>query len=266
MDIYPDKNQKKLLNQVLKACDNNDLQKVKLFMPDINIDTRYHMGIVNAKEIFTQACLSGNLDIVKELLYLPIEHTNSNITFNHAFIRLLEENKKETYHVITYLMNEPILENILRPPGAPYSGLESILRSAFSNAARNGDISLFEVLLNLEHDLDKAPIVLNDIGFLSNIISSNNRVDFVKHFFTHPKLEDKLNPLMLFLLSCNDQAWDIIRFFVFEQKIEKSEAISKVIQEHKYDEAIKMFELRDLNGNLNNDLNQNKEISKKLKI
>lgn len=255
--------EQKILEQIYHACDNNDLTTIKSLMPQIEINSIYHIGICNSKDIFTRACLSGHLDIVKELLYLTVNHFHDKTIFNSAFTILLQKNKVETYPVITYLMNEPALENVCYPSEAPYSGLPSILFPSCHDAIKANDIQLLEVLLNLEGNKNNKWI-LKDIGTIFSMLENQEGSKVLKYILTHPQLKDEIEHLPILILASQKNHLNILEYLIFDYKIEKTEQVESYIANNL--DTIRMFELRDLNRNLHDDLQYNNQMIRKNKV
>jgi hypothetical protein len=59
---------------------------------------------------------------------------------------------------------------------------------------------------------------------------------------------------------------EIIKFFIFDMNIEKTQYIDEIIINYPNKEVLQMFEIRDLNNNLHNELTNNDYQHKKLKL
>jgi hypothetical protein len=136
--------QKKLVRQVIQACEDGDLDKFKELIPNVSLDNEYHIETETAKKFFQNACLSGNLELVKffvETAYLCKDINHVNIICQ-TFDVLMENHEPKIYPIVSYLINEPILKRSI--------AFNSSVEWHLIDAARFDNLPLFKILLNAD--------------------------------------------------------------------------------------------------------------------
>lgn len=257
------KDEKVLVNQVLLACTQGDLAKLKSLMNIIDIDFYQSENRDIAKKIYKQACLSNNLDIVEELIYLT--NGDENISFiKDIFEYLIDSKKQEYYPIISYLVNEPKLE-LMRAPLDKISFFYGSVNFQLELAGRNDNLPLVKALLNTNEPLKRNKWVFNTTKFFK-IACENNNIEVLKYLYTEPKFQDILNPLLGLMEACRADNSKAVQFILFDYKIEKTKELEDYLKKSGNKNIIQMIEKRDLNNELNNELEYNTQISKTLKV
>jgi hypothetical protein len=251
--------QNELLEQALQACDTNNIDKTKSLVKLIDFNSSYHKNYYSAEQIFTKACLSGSLDMVEALIDLTRHSKEDNNVLNYAFERLIKSNDEKNYHIITHLMNRPKLQaNRSRK-------FLSVVNWGLKFSAQNDNANLFKLLLNFNQTRKNNTWFFESLGIYNYAYENNHEGNIIKYIFTEPLLVDYVNPHTGFLRACQYEHIKALQFFIFEYKIKKNEVFTDP-NDDTYQTAIQMFELRDLNENLNNKLPQNQYMSKKTKV
>jgi hypothetical protein len=244
--------QEELVTEVIAACEVGDLDKVKDLIPKVSFQSPYNEKYADSKKIFIKACLSGNLDIVKFLIDTPYSSSTMNyhLFIEEALTDITNTADSKNYNIIPYLLKEPKLNR-------PYN-LKSILGLLIGKVLLQDNLGLLNAFLNLDD-----PINLNVAEWPRQHIvkmgCANDGSKIIKHFFTTPYLEKKLCPFFAFKEACLKKNSELQRFFIFDLNIEKTEDIFTYIKNGKYDEAEKLFNLRDLNTSLTEELDNPKE-------
>lgn len=253
--------QKEIVNEVVEACENSNLDKVKELIPKVSFQPPYNEKNADAKEIFIKACLSGNLDIVKFLIDNPHSSTNMNygLIIDDALFEIANTADNKNFHIIPYLLKEPKLNRTYT--------FKSNLGLLIGNVLLQDHIGLLNAFLNIDD-----PINYNiadwPIQQIVKLGCANDKSEIIKHFFTTPHLKNKLCPVFTFKEACLKKNYELQRFFIFDLNIEKTEDITKYLKNGKYPETENLFSLRDLNASLSKELDGTQQASstKKLKL
>lgn len=249
----PEFSQKELVNEVIKACEIGDLDKVKDLIPKVSFQLPYNEKNADAKEIFIKACLSGNLDIVKFLIDNP--HSSSTMNYSlfieEALTYITDTANSKNYNIIPYLLKEPNLNR-------PYN-IKSILGLLIANTVLQDNVSLLNAFLNLDdptnHNIADWPI-----QHIVKMGCVNDNSKIIKHFFTTPYLQKKLCPVFTFKEACLKKNYELQRLFIFDLNIEKTEDITKYLKNGNYLDVEELFNLRELNTSLSKELDKSIEI------
>jgi hypothetical protein len=252
--------QKELVDKVLQACESKDIKKINSLIKLIDFHSFYHKSNISAQQIFAKACLRGNLDIIETLIPLTrLYKDDNNSVMNYAFERLIQSNDEKHYPIITHLMNRPKLQaNRCRD-------FFSAVSWGLKFAARRDNANLFKVLLNFNQTKKNNTWFFESLGIYTYACEHKNEANVIRYIFTEPLLVNYVNEQMGFLRACEYKNIKVLEFFIFEYNIEKNVVFTDPNADT-YKEAIRMFNLRDLNGDLNINLPQNKDLSKKTKV
>jgi hypothetical protein len=255
--------QKKLIKQVLNACNTGDLAKIKSLMAKINIDFSLPQHRETAKNIYKQACFSGHLNIVDELIYLT-DGDAKNSFIKSIFEDLVDIKKSQYYPVISYLVNEPKLEVKRSPPGV-VSEFYGNLNLQIHYAAINDNLPLVKALLNTHEPEKRNKWVFTTSKLFKEACKTGNS-EVMKYLYSEPNFKNILNPLLGLIEACRAENKDVIQFIIFDYRIKLTEEVSSYLKKSGNKHLISMIEKRELSEQLNTELNHNSEISKKLKI
>jgi hypothetical protein len=249
--------QQELFDDFFRACDNADLIGIKDVMSKINLKSTFHQKNQSSRKFFIYACLSGNLDIVDEIATLALSCRSKKPIINEAFKFLIESHNEKTYPIISYLTNHPKFKN-KHDDNFDYTFFNSL-----KDAAKNDDLNLFKALIDLNHS-NKDHYYLFSIGYISliNNVCSNNNIEIFKYIYDYRLVIDPRDIEFGFSQACNHCNTNILNFLIFDKKIPKTERINESIEIYKCIEAEKMFQARELQG----ELNSNKLTIKKNKI
>ena len=180
-------------------------------------------------EQFIDACAQGQLEIIKYLL------TSAELT-EHADIHA---------------------ENDL----------------GFRNACYQGHLEIVKYLLTSAELTEHADIhSRNDLGFRSACLAGH--LEIVKYLLTSPELTEHANIHaendLGFIWACRYGRLEVVKYLIIDMNIEKTTHIEKYLNENKDNktvkQAIEMLNNRDLYQKLNENIKDNKEKVKKIKI
>jgi len=253
--------QKDLLDKFFQACDSGDLTQVKEVMGSINLKHPFHLKNQSARKFFVSACLSGNLNIVKELAHLAISCKSKKPIITEALNHLIKYNQSKIYPVISYLINDDIFEEKRQ------ESFELTLNSGLKEAAQQDNLPLFKALINLDDDKVDHYYIFS-IGYISLLTNScaNNNVEVFKYIYNYRQIKDPKDVAYGLYQACNHKNINILKFLIFEKRIEKNEDVQYTIDLYIGEEATKLFNIRDLNEQLNGELISKEIAIKKNKI
>lgn len=255
--------EKKLVDKIIKVCGKGDLEATKLLMTEINIDFSHKNYRKTAEKIYKAACFSANLNLVDELIYLT--DGNEHTSFIKSILTdLVGSKQKQYYPIISYLVNEPRLEPKRSPPDR-ISEFYGNLNNQIQWAATCDNLPLLKALLNT-HEPDKRNKWAFNTNSLFKTICHFNNIEIMKYLYTEPKFKSLLNPLIGFMEACKAENSDAIQFFIFDYKIEKNEQAEAYLKKTGNRDILKLLEIRDLNKELNNELQHNSDINKRIKL
>lgn len=254
--FHEDQVQQELINKVLQACHNVDLPQLKKLLATINLYSDYHQQFQTSKLFFQTACLSNNLDILSELSHLPMIFKEKSPIFNDVFKTLISLNNPENYHVISYLLNSPNLEPLRD------DSFKFMLYKTLIDVAQVDNIALFKILLNLDEDKEEHKGIFSiHYGLLDSACFGDN-IDVFKYLYAYRQSKYDDNKDYGFEEACDNRNINILKFLIFEKQITRTKQVNEEITRHNSYEAIKLFEARDLYG----ELKHNQEKVKKIKV
>jgi hypothetical protein len=249
--------EKELVNKIIQACDIGDIGQVKSLMANISLNSIYHQKNQTARKIFKQACSSGYLEIVDDLLYLATGNKNRKPMLNEAFKDLIVNNNPNCYPIISFLINTPKLE------GDRNDDFYSNLEWGVEDAAKSDNLPLVKALMNLEDKtVDHNYIFSIQYMSILNNACHNNNIEVFKYIYDYRQSKDNLEPAYGLWKACVNKNINVLQFLIFEKNIEKNEEIEHYIELYDCPEAKIMFDARELNK----ELSSNTTITKKNKI
>jgi hypothetical protein len=249
------KSQDELFEEILKACEAGNLDIIKKLVKDIKFNQNLNPQTDIAYEIFIRACTHGHLNLVQYFINDPYtsEYMNRIYIINEA---LSESSYVNSVDIVSYLINEPKINHSIKFVSKCYlAGLE---------AAKHGHTEVIKALLNLESETNNRDILAN--GLILEHACNNKQYNLIKYLYTTPELNGGFNKDNCFKYVCIKKDFDVLRFFVFDLNIEKTQIISDFLNKNEYQEIENLFELRKLNQHLNVELWSNQNNNKKLKI
>ena len=140
-------------------------------------------------------------------------------------------------------------------------------------ACAQGHLELVKYLLTSPELTEHADIHAdNDYGFIKACFYGY--LEIVKYLLTSPELTEHVDIHASndegFICACRDGHLEVIKYLIIDMNIEKTTQIEKYLNENKDNEnvqqAIELFNTRDLHHQLNENIKDNKEKVKKVKI
>lgn len=228
MNTYDLYNSLKLIDEkLLDACEEGDLNKVRLLLT--NSGYEYHANIHYQENApLHQACEHNHLHIVQYLLTSPELKKHADIHSRNDWALTLACNEGH-FEMVKYLLASPDLKE-----------------------HSNITVDQLYYAIKLEH------------------------YDIVDYLLISPDL--KKNPTLnmdedyIFKQTCEYADMKTMQYLIYDLDIKKTKELNKYLEKSTgrpgrlVSEAKKMFELRDINKQLNKDLLDNQEFKKKPKI
>ena len=147
------------------------------------------------------------------------------------------------------------------------------LNKQFTNACKNDDLDIVKYLLTSLELAEHADIhAENDRGFIW--ACENGHLDVVKYLLTSPELTEHVDIHAEndegFRIACYEGRLEVVKCLIIDMNIEKTTQIEKYLNEDKdnkyVQQAIELFNTRELHQKLNENIKDNKEKVKKMKI
>lgn len=213
----------------------------------------------------TRACQVGDLSKVVKLLNKKQLRINP-IPVESILTSAIMHGQVEIIH---YLLTSHHTKEFQKPDLRMAKLLES--------AAIHGQKEVITYFLS--SDTNKYNIIGSKENFILNNLSQLLHFEIINSLIKSPLFKDKFdlhtNNDILFIQAYNNHKDDFLDYLIFERKLEKTKKIEEFLndpqlhrQDDHYLKKIKyMFEVRDLNNELNNELKTNSgSIQKKIKI
>jgi len=162
---------------------------------------------------------------------------------------------------IKFLLTSPLL--------SIHANIHHYSENALFHACDNEHLDVIHYLLTSPELNEHADIHADD-AICFTLACEYNRINVIKYLLTTPELKDKIDihayDDKAFNIAITESHDELLRFFIFDMKIEKTLMINLLLDTHKESKANHFFELRELNDNLNIDLIPSSTIKGKIKL
>jgi len=139
----------------------------------------------------------------------------------------------------------------------------------FRHACQFGHLEIVKYLLTSPELKEHASASQEEEIFLFSAVI-NKRLDVVKYLLGSPDLSIKPNlhidDDLVFTNSCSKKDYDMLRYFITDLNIEKSNAISKYLERNPDPKVDSLFDMRELNSDLNKNLHNNYDNQRRPKV
>jgi hypothetical protein len=239
---------------IYEACEKGDFEIIQNFL---NSDEAKSNNQISSYIMTINAIKGGHLDILKLL-------------WNSSF---KNEENFDRYHLDTYAQQVciydrfDILKFMLDHPALIKNKGNDFMDKLPRYVASYGRLDMFKYLV------ENFP---NDSGLMDNIkqgdilikASRNGHLNIVDYLFTNDEIKDYIDIHLYndeaFKVIYDDNQLDVLKYFIFNLNIEKTQDIIAHIKNDP--QILKMFNSRDLNASLHQELDDNTKNIKKIKI
>jgi ankyrin repeat protein len=251
-----------------QACINNDFKKVHQLLTSKDEFIRKIVYQQNAYNNPLIDCIKhGNLKMLKYLTTSPKldKHFDLNQDINCLFEQACHSGHT---HIIDYLLNTPEIKSF-----ATYNGWCS---AGTNISITNHSLDMLKYFRRLPNRNQTQEQIEAENGYIIDVACEANRLDIIQYIFDEPRIEnykDKINNFeSVFERAIKKQHLEIVKFFILDLNIEKTDTLKQTIRSNlpieARDEIENCFNIREVNKSLHNDLpiNDNSLNSKKLKV
>lgn len=295
---FKDKLIPELNTALIKACFDGELEKVKYLLTShelkFNAQAQCHDGDYDLSFPLKQAAFNGHFEIIKYLLTSPDLNEHADIHFENddAFYIACTRGHLD---IIKYMLTSPELKE---HADISIAGGGNVL----SGACIHGYLKVLDYLLTSPELKEHAVLDIHNDAPL-NMACLGNQIEIVKYILTFPKYatQEKVNfafteacaygqtEIVKFLFTTDeilykpnihdqkDSAFgklleneesELLRYFIFDLNIKKTHFIKKHLKDNStFSKQVNdWFNLREINKQLNKELNCDKFNNKKIKI
>ena len=247
--------QQELKDKLLHACSHGNINFIKQI---VNTDL---VGSIPSGPLCYQlglaACANGKTDIIKCLIDSPELHNRINREhYITEYFKIACANGR--LKTVEYLSTA---DNINR------ENPKLLFSIGLTHATRDGKLNIAKYLLENFRDLINEDVIKT--GQLVNTACEYGELEILKYLHSINILNkdnihqhDDAN----FMLAYDNNKLEVIRYFIFDLNMDKTEDIKQILSQKKNKEIEHMFTLRDLNKELHSNLELNQSINKKLKV
>jgi hypothetical protein len=246
---YNELTQDELNKALVHACIDGDLNLAKYLLESDDLNIKADLEF-NYRESVKSATLFGRIEIVKYLL--KNKHSDySGTIYNSSF----ETGQLE---ILKYLFTLPTLKK----DKSHIANMGIIMSATF------GQEELLNYFLT---DIQFKNI--NKIKTLSDIFPSTcekGHVNILKYLLNYPEFVNNVNVSDMIYYgiyeACKNNQMAVFNYFIFDLKIEMNQHIRDYLVENNRYDIVELFNKRELNRNLHENLETNHQSTKKIKI
>jgi hypothetical protein len=250
----------KIAQQLHRACREGDLTLVQEFIHSEESIQRLYTDFSFVSQMMIFASVNGHINICKEIWESPKlnSHVNKGVTLKNLLGRAFESGDLDTIHFFRERLAEKNIND------------EYLVHTGIKTATEKGHLEV------IKHFFLNPPFP----DFLRNEFTSNNflnlacdigQLEIMQFLLGTDGIKEKynihLNNDQLFKIANKTENMDILKYLIFDLNIPKTPGIEGYWDTTPFKDTIKMFEIRDLNKNLNAELKDtNQKNNKKLKV
>lgn len=211
---------------------------------------------------FENACTNGDLKKVRHLLTSPKLKVQAEIHYNNDF-GFRAACDKGHLDVIKYLLTSPELKE--------HANIHAESNEGFNGACAYGHLEVVKYLLTSPDLKNKVQLDKSSANLALGLATVQGRLEIVKYLIESPELKEYVN-----IHASKDRNFrnasvqnhlDIVQYFIFDLNFRQSKPIKEHLIAYPNEEVTKMFELRELNKQLGQELNSTpRAATKKIKI
>lgn len=250
----------KVAQELHRACRKGDLALIQEFVHSEASVKELYTNISFVSQMMIFAAVNGHVGICKTIWNCSElnAHVNNGITLKNVLGRGFESGNLDTIHFFRERLAEKNIDDksniIAGIRTATEKGHLEVVKYFFLNPP-SPDFLRREFKSN--HILNMA-CDMNQLEIMKFLLGKNG---IKKRYNIH------LNNDQLFKIANKNEHIDILRYLIFDLKIKKTECIEMYWDTTPFKDTIQWFEIRDLNKNLNDELQStNHKTNKKLKV
>jgi hypothetical protein len=234
---------------IYNACEAGDLETIKDFFNNDNNDIKISISLL---PLFA---IKGSQFEMLDYLFNQLE--NNDELFDDI-------NMKGCIQIVCNDIKVDMLNLLLTHPKLL---ADDFLGQACIDASKNGSLEIFEYLFNkfLDNKIIKTKLTNGEI--ISNAASCGH-IDVIRYVLNTENLKKyvdiHVNKDVTIRAAYKNNHFDILNYLVFDLQIEKTPFLEEYMRNEP--ELKKLFDIRDLNNSLNEELNDNQAKSKTIKI
>lgn len=237
---------------IYKACETGDLENIQTFL---NSEEANSENEVSGYMMTMAAIKGGYLEILETVWNSSFKHED---TFNNFYFNTYGSQmcNYDRFEMLKFMLEHPkLIKN-------KNNRLMEILPRSVAGSGR---------LKMLEYLFEKFP---NDPGLNTNLIEGdilihaarNGHLHIIEHIFNNykNKIDIHLYKDEAFRAACHANQLDVLKYFIFDLNIKKTQDIINHIDgEHS---IMNIFEARELNESLKNELSSSKNNNTRIKL
>jgi ankyrin repeat protein len=226
----------------------------------MNYDNFKNKNQHELNELFVNACITGELDVVKYLLTSPELNIHAQINYN----------QNDGLYFATVQNHVPIVEYLLTSPELTEKANIVDKNSnggndPFISCCAEGHIYLLKLFLT-SPKIKKRVLLSEREDEALHYATKNNQFEVVKYLMTSPDLWRKANPDLAFRKAYENGNLEMVKYLIFELNIKRSPYIRLYMGRNPNDTIDSWFDMKELNQDLKSELLTNESIQKKLKL
>jgi ankyrin repeat protein len=241
-------------NDVYYACSQGDVRFITKFLES---DLFRYSNQVSVTNMLYHACFNNKFEIVKCIFESPA--ARKGFTPLEAIRELIKTTcKKGNLEISKYLLDQPELRD-------EYNSNSDIPLLSALMSSDCGRLDILKYTLDSFPDNTQLNNALNN-GSLINSACDEGRIEIIKYLLDRAKLDIHFNEEQFFRCAYDNNQFEVLRYFIFDLNLEKTKAIEDYMAPVFKTEVANMFELREINKSLNENLPVKSNSTKKPKV
>jgi hypothetical protein len=230
-----------IADKLQEACANDNVNFVKEFLQSnwLIHESKFDQFMV---AMIKECCILGRLEIMKVLFESPFEKYFNNSLNISQFMNY--SSQYGHIDIVKYLTDTPSIK---------INHNSTILYFGTMCAAQYGHLNILKYFVET-HENYMSNIPNPEKEIFDAACCKDNNILVLQYLISLPNYNLQKNLAKGFETACEKQALENLRYLIFELNIEKTESIKKYLNTYPNKDVEKMFEIRDLNNSLQNNL------------
>jgi ankyrin repeat protein len=248
------------VQEVYNACKNGDINFLKNFLDS---DLFKYSNQVSVHQMLLHGCFDNQLEIVKCIFDMwEARRTFKVLDEVRELVKITCE--KGYFEITKFLLEQPELKDENANSDAPM--MAALYCSSFGH---------LNILKYIFESFPDDPLMLKGLknGIILDAACDEGRLEIVKYLMESPDIKIKFglqdNGNQLFRAAYDRNHFEVLRYFIFDLNLEKTEDIKEYMSHVFKKDVDNMFNVRELNKSLKEELStqsDNTSISKKPKV